>query len=133
MEDLKRIKISTLTGMTIPEDIWERMDVPIDAECLDDIPYPGPVFELPIKQVIKKFGEPDVDKTRISEEEEYYLSISFMIREKLTQQLFQILEDEHQEYVQRADVPKVLKSITSVNNATIILTRSSLIGGRKRM
>ena len=118
MEDLKRIKISTLTGMTIPADIWKKMGVPIDAECLNDIPYPGPIFELPIKQVIKKFGEPEINKTPLSEKEEYVLDISFMIREELTQQLFQILKDEHRMYVQRADVPKVLKSITSVHIST---------------
>jgi len=114
MEDLKRVKISTLTGMTIPEDIWERVNIPISVDYFNDIPYPGPIFELPIKQVIKKFGEPDANKVPMSEEEEYILDIVFMIREELTQQLFQILKDEHHVYVEKADVTKVLKSIQSV-------------------
>lgn len=69
--DLKRVKISTITGMKLPESLLKRVNLPLDDESRDDVPYPGPSFELPIKQVIKKFGEPDMEKQPISQEKEY--------------------------------------------------------------
>ena len=89
VQELKRVKISEIMGISIPNSIWKRSTLSMDgANTMSvDTPLPGPVFTSPIDTLYHKYGVSEVEPRVVSEEKEYANRMMIKCRQMMNEQV----------------------------------------------
>ena len=94
VQELKRVKISEIMGISIPNSIWKRSKLPMDGnnDINTDIPLPGPVFTSPIDTLYRKYGVSEVESRIVSEEKEYWKGMVIRYRQRMNEEAREVIE-----------------------------------------